>query len=78
MQKFLFRNLILHWIKFLSPTTHNGKDGKQLKLASFFLFFFEKNWPTVSSLDVIYSANFNMDTFLKQNEFDIFLFYYAF
>ena len=61
MQKFLFRNLILHWIKFLSPTTHNGKDEKQLKLA--FFFFLEKNWPTVSSLDVIYSANVNMDTF---------------
>ena len=82
MQKFLFGNLILRWIKFLPPTTHNGKDGKEFKLAFFFFFILlEKNWPTVSSLDIIHSANaqnINMDTFFWQNEFDIFLFYYAF
>lgn len=80
MQKFLFGNLILHWIKVLSPTTHNGKD-KRIEIGLFFFIFLEKNLPTVSSLDVIYSENaqnFNMDIFFWQNEFDTFLFYYAF
>lgn len=56
MQKFLFGNLMLYWIRVLSPTTHNGKD-KRIEIGLFvFFIFLEKNWPTVSSLDVIYSA----------------------
>ena len=40
---------LVHWSQFLSCTAQGGEGGDGLKL--------EKNWPTISILDMVYSKN---------------------